>query len=512
MKIKLPFPYFCMIEPNEYILNKWKELIEATRKYYISSEETGWSDYYYDSQEKRAKEEDGFYVRDYVLQKYLIGKRTPNKYIEKIKKTKAGDSMYNSLKIYIEKLGSLDDYYVTCKYDGSSIAIYLDPQTGTPKSIVTVGNTNIDSSGIDQTWKLLNFLPRKFPLGIVAIQCEALIDTSRYSESERARQKANALINGKLEECMNDVKKLLTLRAYRYYTDDSPQGIAISGLDYKDVLESFETIYSPEADHHVLFAPADIWKFKDLSEELCAPDKIKTSTGEFLRDGLVIYNKNGVCQGALKYSGAGTGTEGVTKTKVLSIQWNDQSQKGKDSWSANVIVEPIVVKGSTIKKPSAGSVSKLVKNNITPGAEISVILANSTIPMVSEVFKPGNGDFMWPKCTCGYEMSEKDVYGSNLKCGNQECTVRLKRMRSYVNSLKAIMDLDLNKLLVIDRFKWEDTNLDLETLLGYVEKDNPQEYYNYLKSYLKTELQIRNLDLVWKASWFVLREVYVSKK
>ena len=58
-----------MIEPNEYILNKWKELIEATRKYYISSEKTGWSDYYYDSQEKRAKEEDGFYVRDYVLQK-----------------------------------------------------------------------------------------------------------------------------------------------------------------------------------------------------------------------------------------------------------------------------------------------------------------------------------------------------------------------------------------------------------------------------------------------------------
>ena len=39
--------------------------------------------------------------------------------------------------------------------------------------------------------------------------------------------------------------------------------------------------------------------------------------------------------------------------------------KGKDSWSANVIVEPIVVKGSTIRKPSAGSVSKLVKNNIT---------------------------------------------------------------------------------------------------------------------------------------------------
>ena len=219
--------------------------------------------------------------------------------------------MYSSLKIYIEKLGSLDDYYVTCKYDGSSIAIYLDPQTGTPKSIVTVGNTNIDSSGIDQTWKLLNFLPRKFPLGIVAIQCEALIDTSRYSESERARQKANALINGKLEECMNDVKKLLTLRAYRYYTDDSPQGIALSGLDYKDVLESFETIYSPEADHHVLFAPADTWTFEELlgCPGYTETDLTKTTTGVFLNDGWVVYDEHGINQGALKYEGAGSGTD-----------------------------------------------------------------------------------------------------------------------------------------------------------------------------------------------------------
>jgi len=246
-----------MVEPKEYILTKWSELIEAAKKYYIDSEKTGLSDAYYDSLEKRAIEEDGFYARDYVLQKYLIGKRTPNKYIEKIKKTKAGDSMYDSLKTYIEKLGSSDNYYITCKYDGSSIAIYLDPETGIPRSLVTVGNTNIDSSGIDQTWKLLKFLPKKFPLGIVAIQCEALIDTSRYSESDRARQKANALINGKLEECINDVNNLLTLRAYRYYTDDTPTGIAIRNQDYKDVLSSFETIYDPR-DKHVLFAPADI--------------------------------------------------------------------------------------------------------------------------------------------------------------------------------------------------------------------------------------------------------------
>ena len=106
-------------------------------------------------------------------------------------------------------------------------------------------------------------------------------------------------------------------------------------------------------------------------------------------------------------------------------------------------------------QPSAGSVGKVVSKNITPGAEVSIILANSTIPMVGDVFSPGNGDYQWPTCSCGYTMSEKDVYGSLLKCGNKCCTERYNRMVNYLGGLKNISELDLNKFLVIDRFKWE---------------------------------------------------------
>jgi hypothetical protein len=208
----------------------------------------------------------------------------------------------------------------------------------------------------------------------------------------------------------------------------------------------------------------------------------------------------------LKFSGAGESSE-VIKTKVKSIQWNNQSVKGKDSWSANVIIDPVVIKGCTIKKPSAGSVSNLVKNNITPGAEVSIILANSTIPMVSKCFSGGNGVYSWPACSCGYRMSEKDVYGSLLKCGNPNCTDRYNRMKSYVDSLNNVQDeINLNKLLVIDRFKWENTDIDIKQLLHFVEIDNFEDYKNYLLSFLSTSLQKNNLILVSFPSFRVLRE------
>ena len=192
---------------------------------------------------------------------------------------------------------------------------------------------------------------------------------------------------------------------------------------------------------------------------------------------------------------------------MQSIQWNDQTPKGKDSWSANVLIDPVTIKGCVIKKPSAGSVAKLIKNNITPGAEVSIILANSTIPMIGESFSVGNGDYNWPTCACGYKMGPNDIYGSLLKCGNPMCTERIGRMRAYVDSLADVnSDLDLNTLLVIDRFRWENTTLDKSVLLGYVKAGDEVGYKDYLMSFLKTDLQKRNMELVWKASYIVLHD------
>lgn len=490
---------------DKAILERWKVLIEACKKYYVDSEPTGFSDAEYDNLERRAIQEDGFSVRDYVFQNFLKGTRGKNSYIEKIKKEKVlGRSMKDAILDFEKTYG--DSVYVDLKYDGSSIAIYLDPQTGTPKRILTCGNLNLTSDGVDQTYKLMHFLPKHFPLGIVAIQAEALVETSLVPDPEKSRQKANGLINSKY--CDSEVNNLLTLRAYRYYLDSSPAGNALSGMDYRDVLGSFQTTRNESG--RILFSPADIHTTSELGD-WCENDIIQTSTGSFLADGMVLYNKKGECIKAFKFSGAGSGSDGKIRTRVLGLQWNNQTSKGKDSWSANVLIEPVSLRGTVIKKPSAGSVSKLVKSCITPGAEVSVILANSTIPMISDVYKPGNGEFDFPICSCGYQMSEKDVYGSNLKCGNKLCSERLSRMKNYLGGLSDIRNLDLNAFLVIDRFKWQETGINVDVLVSTVLENRKDDYYGYLRSFMKTDLQVRNLDLVWEASWIALSD-YVSKK
>lgn len=489
---------------SENLLEKWKVLIQACIDYYINSVPTGMSDSEFDELELRAIKEDNFFARDYVFQTYLKGNKTQNNYIEKIKKTKVEGSMLSAIQ-------NLNHKYALLKYDGSSIAIYLDPKTGKPLREVTVGNQNLDSLGVDQTYKLHRFLPKRFPKGITAIQCEALVDIDRLPKDfdpERARQKANGLINSKLIQ--DEVDQLLTLRAYRYYTDDTPDGIAIRETDFKTVLESFETIYAD--DNHILFSPADIFTVDELTKagDYCETDHTRTSTGYFLNDGWVLYDEHGICQGALKFSGAGSSSDGIIKTKVLGVQWNDQTPKGKDSWSANILIEPVTLKGSVVKKPSAGSVKKLVDKKITPGAEVSVVLANSTIPMIGESFTEGDGNFNWPVCGCGYHMSEKDVFGSLLKCGNPCCSTRLDRMRGVLNSYSDVSkELDLNKFLALDRFKWEQTDIKISTLLSFIESNNASGYYEYLKSFLKTDLQRRNLDLVYGPSFEALTEVFL---
>lgn len=486
---------------------KWSSLIEIAKKYWIDSEPTGISDEEFDKLEHEAAL-DGFFVRDFVIDKYLKGTRTKNQYISKFKKFKVeGISMLEAMKKSAEELGiPEDEAYYPPKYDGSSLAIYIDPHNGRPHRVVTVGNLNTEDYGVDQTWKLLKLLPKSFPLGIKALQCEALIDLNRLSsdERERARQKANGLINSKY--CDSEVSSLLTLRAYRYYLDDSYYGQKLQQDDYKDVLYSLPVIKSP-IDGHITFAPAEVWSLEDLIRkggDFTEHDIVDTKTGKFMADGYVLYNKQGQCQRALKFAGAGSGSEAI-KTTVRGIQWNDQNEKGKDSWSANVIIDPVNIKGCVIKKPSAGSVSKLIKNNISVGAEIGIILANSTIPMVGNIFKPGNGDFMWPTCNCGYTLSGKDIFGSLIKCGNPNCSERIKRMRASITDKN---NINLDTLLVIDRFKWENTTVDMSCIKAMILSDNKQGYHDYLISFLKSDLQKRNLELVWEASWTVLKEVW----
>lgn len=492
------------------LLEKWKDLIYAAKAYWIDSVPTGLSDAEFDILEKQALAE-GFSARDYVFETYLKGTRTENKYIEKIDKKKVeGMSMLEAIKHRQKELGI--DLYVTGKHDGSSIAIYINPETGMPVREVTVGNQNLPTDtgsktstgwGVDQTWKLHKFMP-KFPLGIVAVQCEALLDLRNLpdkTDPERARQQANAYINSIYLQ--DEVDRYLTLRAYRYYTDDSANGMAIRNMDYRDVIRSFPIVQN---EWGIKFAPADVFTIEDLEKRpgLFESSRQTLSTGEFLFDGTVLYSKvGGQCLGALKFSGAGSDSDATVTSTVRSIKFNDQSLKGKDSWSCNVIIDPVMLHGSSVTKPS-GSVGKIVREGIGPGAKVSIVMAQEVIPTIKKCIKPGEPiDF--PTCSCGYQMSASDIYGARLKCGNIRCSVRETRMKNYLKTVPDMNDININTLLVIDGFDFYKTDFDIKVLL---KKQNFSEFRDYLMTYMNTDARKRNLDLVVLSAWQSILEVY----
>ena len=78
-------------------------------------------------------------------------------------------------------------------------------------------------------------------------------------------------------------------------------------------------------------------------------------------------------------------------------------------------------------------------------------------------------------------------------------------MLGYLQSLKSISEIDLNKFLVIDRVKWENTGIDMSKLIEYVTKDDLSGYKLHLESFLTTELQKKNLELVAPGSFKALK-------
>ena len=85
-------------------------------------------------------------------------------------------------------------------------------------------------------------------------------------------------------------------------------------------------------------------------------------------------------------------------------------------------------------------------------------------------------------------------------------------MTNYLSKLSSPLDINLNTFLVIDRFKWETTNVDINILLGHVMNSDPDSYRDYLMSFMKTDLQKRNMGVVWKLSYQTLYEKLTGHK
>lgn len=508
-----------MIIINSDILEKHAVGIQAAMNYYVNNLPTGITDQEYDILE-RAAEKDGLSLRDYVSQ-FIQGKRSHNAdYIGKVEKLQVTGVMSEALREYQKSNPNIDHWLP--KYDGSSLAVYYDPNSGRPIRVVTIGGSNLGGEGIDQTEKFIKYFPNLPNTGIIGLQCECLV-ALHHGLGDKSRQKANGLVNSSYQplditqfkgkdyqkyledfyknniKVQSEVDDLITLRCFRYFLDLSfPGSETTLKLGHRKVLESLPIIYNSKGD--IKFCGA--YTFTEFPSYI-ESDIWDTPTGTFLVDGVVGYTKEGICVKALKYKDAGRGEF----SEVLGIQWNDQSFKGKDSWSANAIITPITVRGTTITKPTVGSIKKMVETGLSKGAKVTVILANSTIPQVNNVITPGNLDYEWPTCSCGYRMGIKDVYGSLIKCGNLKCNNRETRMRNYLSGISSFDLIDLNKLLIIDRWNWKEKTNYSEVLEGIKKNcESEEDLYNFLSGYLTTDLLRRNLKLVIYPAFITLSE------
>ena len=245
----------------------------------------------------------------------------------------------------------------------------------------------------------------------------------------------------------------------------------------------------------------------NIDPEIINGDELPTNTGKFNFDGFVAYDSKGNLVTAIKSHDGGK----QESTVIKCMRWNNQLPKGKDGWSLNVELNPPVeVKGSLVRKPSSGGVPRALRENITPGALVSVCLAGSTIPKVDKVFRPGNGDMQYPTCSCGYVMSDKDIFGSNLKCGNDNCNERLERMYEYLKGCESIDKVDYNRLFIIDRFDFNKKILDRSEfdskVINIISNDYGYESLRDLVLILGlSKLQEKNLNLVVRPAYRALR-------
>lgn len=482
---------------SEEILTKHARALEAARNYWVLNIPTGMPDSEFDYLESCARI-DGLELRDYVCQE-IQGTRSSNAdYITKIPKIQIDGDMYTALVEFTEKYRkeSGEELYWIPKYDGSSLAAYYDINTGRCIKVVTVGGSNLGGSGVDQTKKLCRYFPDLPGTGICAIQAECLVPLEcGYGES--SRQKANGLVNSKFLD--DQVDSLVAIRGFRYFLDPSSPLIDLS---YPEIMSSIPRVYNMSGK--CKFSMGFVNAIEGLTPDFVNSDTWKTDSGTFLVDGVVAYSQSGVCIQALKYRDAGH----REVAEVLGIKWNNQITKGKDSWSANALITPVTVRGSKCTKPTVGSIKKMLSTGLSKGAKVTIILANSTIPQVSEVLEKGNLDFEWPICSCGHQMGPTDIYGALLKCGNPDCTERYHRMYSYLCTLRGYSDLNLDKLLVIDRFRWSE-KANLSSVIPEVwrivkENLGSDSLRDYLGNFMSTDLQKRNLDLVIKPAYKAL--------
>jgi hypothetical protein len=230
---------------------------------------------------------------------------------------------------------------------------------------------------------------------------------------------------------------------------------------------------------------------------------------QFAIDGIVYYNENF----AYKYDYLNSEI-----TTVRAINW---AETDKEGFFATISVDPVEIDGATVYNPSSNGTPNMIRMGIGIGSRVEVIRSGVTIPKIINCINPMPINF--PKCPhCGYQMSEDDIYGSTLKCGNPKCDGRLENRRDWIKNWINGLDKGLDEarkwmienpeeglfwLLNISRFDYtskrifsedacKENLINLYTDFNYLDEKDLLDYLG--KAYSFTDLQWSECELnIW---------------
>lgn len=343
------------------------------------------------------------------------------------------NDLKSAVKDYVK---DFDRYHINLKYDGASICAYYD--RGRLRKILSTPDAKF---GIVRTKSFWNLFPKNLEdTSIIYLRGEVVVSHAKHGQL--ARNIANGLTNSEYKEV--EVSKEAFIRIYEIGFKDSME-FDYDRLDY--ALKNLPTLYrqNPDGSSDTMFESA----YQLSLDEIPTDTLVSLRNGDnFQCDGVVVYSNKGI-KGFKYYF-----TESAI-TIVNNINYNFQSN---GSYSAVLNIDRVTLNDKSINNVSSNGIPNLISMKMGKGAKVRVILANLTIPKIIEVLEPSE-NYQFPKCSCGYQMDEKDIFGSTLKCGNTVNCERRSLAWTNESNYQLINRLRINPELtlfndMLNNFDW----------------------------------------------------------
>ncbi len=220
----------------------------------------------------------------------------------------------------------------------------------------------------------------------------------------------------------------------------------------------------------VKWSISNILSFENLSDKLV---KMKEES-EYEIDGIVVthnsyHERNKDGNPNYSFAFKSVLSSNIAETTVIQVEWNIS----KDGYLKPVIIiDPVFLTGTTIKRVTGFNGKFIKDNNIGPGAKIVITRSGDVIPHVMKVSKPSEAQmpemsFKWNDTgvdimidadadlqdTSEYDIKQLNHFFDKIDIpGLSIGTIKTLYNNSF-NTVKSILDIKISDLLEIDGFK-----------------------------------------------------------